>query len=470
MSLKLYNTLSKEIETFSPLHKNSAVGIYHCGPTVYWAQHIGNMRAVFVVDILVRTLHFLGYKTNLVRNITDVGHLTGDNLGDADSGTDRMEKASLRDNNTPDIIAKKYTDIYIDHTNKLGALAPEHFPKATEHISEMIAMIEVLLDKKYAYTTSKAIYFDVSKVENYTKLSRQKLEELKKGIGHGDVKDIEKKNSADFSLWFFKTGTHENALQTWESPFISSLVKAGRGFPGWHIECSAMSKKYLGNTIDIHVGGIEHVPIHHTNEIAQSEAANDQTLARYWMHNEHLMVNNSKMSKSDGTSYTIDDLASRGYDAIVLRYFFLQAHYRSKQNFTWEALEASSSAISKLYSIYDKLPEGGQISEKYISLFKDSLSNDLSTAGALATLWELLKDSNIKDADKRETILAFDQILGLSLFKRTKKEIPTSIKHLAEKRMQAKKDRDFELADKLRSEIEYLGFIIRDTADGYTIE
>ena len=469
MTIQLYNTLSKKIEPLS-VDGLSPVKMYHCGPTVYWVQHIGNMRAVFVVDILVKTLQILGLETNLVRNITDVGHLTGDNIGDADTGTDRMEKASSRESISPEQIADKYTKIYIEHAQKLRTLPPDQFPRATDHISQMIEMIKVLLDDGFAYLTPKAVYFDTSKASDYTRLSGQKLETLKKGTGHGTVTDRDKKNSTDFSLWFFKTGAHQNALQTWDSPFSSPLVSDGRGFPGWHIECSAMSKYYLGNTLDIHIGGIEHIPIHHTNEIAQSESANKTIFAKHWLHYEHLLVDNGKMSKSEGTSYTIDDLEERGYSALTLRYFFLQAHYRSKQNFTWEALDASLVALKKLHSAFIKLPTGGTISEKYKALFVEALSNDLGTSLALATVWEMTKDTEVSDADKRSTLLFFDKVLGLGLDEIQTKEIPGSVTLLAEKRLHAKKNKDWELADKIRDEISLLGFSIKDTSDGYTIE
>ena len=468
MTLELYNTLSRKIEALD-LDLSSPVRMYHCGPTVYWVQHIGNMRAVFVVDVLVRTLHLLGLETKLVRNITDVGHLTGDNLGDADTGADRMENASLREKTSPEEIAKKYIDIYLNHVNKLGSLPPEHFPKATDHIPQMIEMVETLIQNGFAYITPKAVYFDTSKVADYTKLSRQKLEDLQNGTGHGNVSDGDKKNSTDFSLWFFKTGTHQNALQTWVSPFASPLVPEGRGFPGWHIECSAMSKYYLGDTLDIHIGGIEHVPIHHTNEIAQSESANNKTFAKHWLHYEHLLVDDSKMSKSEGTSYTVDDLEERGFSGVSLRYFFLQAHYRSKQNFTWDSLSASQTALKKLYSAFIKLPTGGTTSKEYSELFVKALTNDLGTPAALALTWELLKDSSVSGADKRATLLYFDSVLGLSLDQQTSRDIPDSIKHLAEKRIVAKSEKDWELADKLRSEIESLGFTLSDTKDGYDL-
>jgi cysteinyl-tRNA synthetase len=469
MALELYNTLSRKIEKITPID-GSIIRMYNCGPTVYWVQHIGNMRAVFVVDVLVRTLQFLGFETNLVRNITDVGHLTGDNLGDADTGSDRMENASLREKMTPEEIAEKYTNIYLEHVKKLGSLPPNQFPKATEHIGEMIKMIETLLEGGYAYITSKAIYFDTSMVLDYTKLSKQKLDDLQKGQGHGVVSDTDKKNSTDFSLWFFKTGTHKNALQTWVSPFTSILSPDGRGFPGWHIECSAISKYYLGDTLDIHIGGIEHVPIHHTNEIAQSEAANKAIFANHWLHYEHLLVDGGKMSKSEGTSFTIDDIESRGFTAITLRYFFLQAHYRSKQNFTWEALEASDIALRKLYRAFLLLPLGGRISQKYNNLFTTALSTDLGTPTALALTWELIKDNDTSDGDKRATLIHFDKVLGLSLDAIVNKEIPDSVKHLAERRVTAKNEKDWELADKLRDEITSLGFTLIDTKDGYVIK
>ncbi len=340
--MKIFDTLSKEKKEFIPII-DGKVGFYQCGPTMYSDQHIGNMRSVVLADVMNRTFQYLGYEVNFVRNYTDVGHLSGDNDGDADTGVDRMEKAVKRDNKSPEDIFEFYKKAYEKDLDSLNTLPPQTTPRATEHITEMIDMVQILLDKGIAYQTTLAIYFDISKQENYTKLSGQDMSKLLSGTGHGDVTDGDKKNSGDFALWFFKTGTHTNALQTWTNSFSDT-----EGFPGWHIECSAMSKKYLGETFDVHMGGIEHIPIHHTNEIAQSESTNEKQFVNYWVHNEHLLVDGKKMSKSEGTSFLILDIMKKSYSPLDLRYFLLQAHYRSKQNFTWESLTASQTTLQKL--------------------------------------------------------------------------------------------------------------------------
>lgn len=468
--MKLYNTLTKKKDDFAPIVPGR-VSLYHCGPTVYWAQHIGNMRAVFFADTIVRSLNYLGYKSNLVRNYTDVGHLQGDNDGDADTGLDRMEAGAAREGLTPEEIAQKYIDIYQKDIDALGTLPPNHSPRATDHIAEMIVMVEKLLAKDSAYVTEQAVYFDTSRAKDYTRLSGQKLEDLRSGSGYGQVADSQKKNPSDFALWFFKTGAHANALQTWDSPFESPQAENGRGFPGWHIECSAMSKHFLGETFDVHMGGIEHIPVHHTNEIAQSENANDAPYAHYWLHNEHLLVNGLKMAKSSGTAYTLNDIVAHGHSPLVLRYFFLQAHYRSQQNFTWEALEASSVAYNKLLRFIELVGVGGVISEKYKKRFIEKISDDCNTPAALATVFELLKDTSVTDIDKKSTILDFDRVLGLALgeARNTSGDIPDGVLKLAEKRQIAKESKDWAGADKLRGEIEKLGYKILDKENGFEL-
>jgi cysteinyl-tRNA synthetase len=437
-TIYLTNTLSKQKEVFESITLGS-VSMYHCGPTVYWTQHIGNMRAMTITDLVNRMFLYNGYQVKLVRNYTDVGHLTGDNIGDADTGEDRMEKAAKRENITPEEIADKYIEIFNRDIASLNTISPAHATRATDYISDMIAMVQDLLDKGFAYATPHAVYFDVSKFPDYTKLSGQKLENLEAGEGHGSVGDSDKHNAHDFSLWFFKTGAHANALQTWESPFESPLVENGRGFPGWHIECSAMSKHHLGPTFDIHLGGVEHIPIHHTNEIAQSECANGEHFVNYWLHNEHLLVDNKKMAKSEGTSYTLDDIREHGFDPIDLRYFFLQSNYRSKQNFTWDGLEASKTALSKLKVFVSRIKETGEISESYKTLFIDMINDDINTAGGLAVVWELIKNPDISDADKKATILDFDRVLGLKLdevqAEEESTEVPDHIQKLLKERL-----------------------------------
>ncbi len=347
--MKIYNTLTRQKENFIPIEEGK-VRFYQCGPTVYWTQHIGNMRAMTMADLIRRSLSVNGYEVNFVRNYTDVGHLTGDNLGNADTGEDRMEKGAKREGLSPSEIADKYIKIFEDDTQALNILPPTHQIRATEYIPQIIEMVDSLIEKSFAYVTPRAVYFDITRASDYNRLNKQNLEENRHSAGVGDVTDSDKRNPQDFALWFFRTGSHKNALQYWPSPFRSTDVENGEGFPGWHIECSAMIKAMLGVTIDIHMGGVEHIAVHHTNEIAQSEGANGVEFVHYWIHNEHLNVNNEKMSKSEGTGYSLSEITDKGYDPMILRYFFLQAHYRSTQNFTFEALDAAQTALNRLRS------------------------------------------------------------------------------------------------------------------------
>ncbi|MGB0757093.1 MAG: cysteine--tRNA ligase [Patescibacteria group bacterium] len=461
------NTLGKTKQELKPLDKNN-ITMYHCGPTVYWTQHIGNLRAVVMADLVVRTLSYLDYKVKLVRNYTDVGHLTSD----SDTGQDKMEKAAKRESLSPDEIAQKYIDIFEHDIHALGVPDADVKPRATKHVNEMIAMVQELLKKEYAYTTDLAVYFDVSKANDYTKLSGQNLEENIAHAGTGDVKDDDKKNPADFALWFFKAGAHANALQTWSSPFTSPLVQNGEGFPGWHIECSAMAQKHLGNTIDIHMGGIEHIPVHHTNEIAQSEHATGEPFANIWLHNEHLTVDDKKMAKSEGTSFSLQEIVEKGFDPLALRYFFLQAHYRSKQNFTWEALASAQTTLNKLYLQILNLPEkGGSLNDEFARTFTKALSDDVNTPQALAVVWDMLK-SDIPAEDKYKTLMSFDEVLGLSLQKRREhithalETLPKEVSDMMKERDNARNEKNWPKADSLRDAILEKGFWVEDTPDG----
>lgn len=461
----LTNTLGRKKELFSPIN-NKEVKIYHCGPTVYWTQHIGNMRAVVVADIISRTFQYIGYSVTLVRNYTDVGHLTGDNEGDADIGEDRMSKASRREHLEPLAIAEKYTKEYQKDTQSLNVIPPTFDPKATDHIADMIDMVSDLLKDNHAYTTDYAVYFDIRTYPEYTKLSGQSLEHLLHGTGHGTVLDSQKRNPSDFALWFFKAGAHKDALQTWNSPFSSPLVQNGEGFPGWHIECSAMSKKYLGPTFDIHIGGVEHISIHHTNEIAQSTCANHAPYATYWLHNEHLLVDDKKMSKSEGTSFTVSDIANKGYNPIVLRYFFLQAHYRSKQNFTFEALEASKNAYEKLLHIVQSLPDNGKVVDTYNQQFIEFITDDFNISGALSIVWDLIKDQTILKEDVKATLLKFDEVLGLKL--NTKKEevvLTQELQALLDERKEARTHKDWVTSDRIRDILNDKGYTVTDSGE-----
>jgi len=425
-------------------------------------------------DLIRRSFSYLDYEVTMVRNYTDVGHL----VSDQDEGEDKMEKGAKREGLSPQEIADKYIDIFEKDTRDLNILEPTHKPRATEYISQMIEMVKILVEKKYAYTTEYAVYFDVSTFPRYNELNRQKIDFNQKGLGKGTADDPAKKHFADFSLWFFKKGAHKNALQTWPSPW-------GEGFPGWHIECSAMSKSLLGNTIDIHMGGVEHVSVHHTNEIAQSEAANGEKFVNYWLHNEHLNVNDSKMAKSQGTGFTLQEIKDRGFDALDLRYFFLQAHYRSKQNFTWEALSAAREGYRRLKEHVTSLnrddvipavsvviPAKAGIQTKitsYKNQFITFISTDFQIPQALALVWDILK-SDLNNPSKLSLILDFDRVFGLQLNELKKDIIPKEIIVLAEKRKQAKIKKDFKTSDELRKQIEDRGFTIEDVKGGYRLK
>jgi len=476
--LTLYNTLTRKKEPFTPITEGKVL-YYHCGPTVYWTQHIGNLRGMMMGDLLVRTLRYFSYEVTHVRNYTDVGHLTSD----ADTGEDKMEKGVKREGLTPDQIAQKYIDQFEKDTQAINCVEPTFKPRATQYIDEMITVVSELLDKRYAYATDLAVYFDVSKFPTYTKLNRQKMEELQKGAGKADVSDPQKRNPVDFALWFFKAGVHANAIQTWPSPFVSNLVENGTGFPGWHIECSAMSRKLLGKTIDIHMGGVEHISVHHTNEIAQSEAANGVPFVHFWLHNAHLQVNGRKMAKSEGTGYALSEITEKGFDPLVLRYFFLGSQYRSEQNFTWDALQGSQKALTDLRNMVHTWKESQrtQLSEtklekidEYRRRFVESIENDLNIPAALAVLWEMAK-SNIPSEDKYDLAIEFDQILGLNLnaqctMNNEQYKIPESIQKLINKRNELRDQKKFDQADEVRKEIEEQGFILEDTSQGTTIK
>lgn len=461
--MKIYNTLSRKIEDLIPM-KDHEMLFYHCGPTVYWVQHIGNLRAMTWADFIRRSLIYLGYKVKFVRNYTDVGHLTSDE----DQGEDKMEKGARREGKTPQEIANKYIEIFENDTKSLNIIEPDFKPRASEYISQMQEMIKTLVDGGYAYVTDMAVVYDVSKFPGYNKLNHQKMDLNLAGAGHGTVEDSQKKHFADFNLWVFKKGAHAKALQTWPSPW-------GEGFPGWHIECSVMAKSLLGETIDIHMGGVEHIPVHHTNEIAQSEAANRKPFVHYWLHNEHLNVNDAKMAKSQGTGFTLKEIIDHGFSPLDLRYFFMSAHYRSKQNFTWEALKGAATALTNLRKAVLDLkalsPKPVEINREsgFKKAFESYLGNDFQISQALALVWELLK-STISPGEKLALIIDFDRVLGLDLDKVKSMKIPDNIRDLAEKRLAAKKSGDYAQADELREEIKRLGYEVEDLKDGYKIK
>lgn len=458
--MQLYNSLTRRLETFKPLVPPK-VTFYHCGPTVYWTQHIGNLRGMTMGDLLRRSLEYQGYRVVHVRNYTDVGHL----VSDADEGEDKMAKGVKREGLTPKQIADKYIAEFEKDTQALNLLEPTHKPRATEYVQEMQEMIATLLKKDFAYQTELAIYFSVAKFADYSQLSGQKLGEQEQGSGKGKVADPAKKQAQDFALWFFKKGEHCQALQTWDSPW-------GEGFPGWHLECSVMSKALLGKTIDIHLGGVEHIPVHHTNEIAQSEAANGVKFVNYWLHNEHLLVDEAKMAKSQGTGFSLVQILAKGYAAMDLRYLFLQAHYRSQQNFTWEALEAAKMArqnlLSALYPAFLSKTKG-KLLTAYQARFQQALEADLNIPEALAITWELVNSQELPES-VLATVLAFDQVLGLQIKKSLAVKIPDQVLKLAKKRQQARDGQDFVSADQSRAQIEKLGFIIEDKQASFVIK
>ena len=450
-----------------------------------------------MADLIDRTFKYLGYDVTFVRNYTDVGHLTSDQ----DSGEDKMEKAHKRENLSPKEISDKYIKIFENDVKDLNTLSPDFKPKATEYVDEIKKMVQILLEKCFAYSTDLAIYFDVSKAKDYTRLSGQNLAENISGAGSASVEDPQKKHPADFSIWFFKAGKHKNALQYWQSPFSSPLVENGEGFPGWHIECSAMIRKILGKTIDVHMGGVEHIPVHHTNEIAQSEAVNGVPFVHYWLHNEWLVTNSEKMSKSEGTSFSLAEVKEKGFDPLALRFFFLQAHYRSKQNFTWEALEGAQKGYNHLLNTIKAFGNKiGKIDKKYKKDFSEKIADDFNSPQALDVLFEMLK-SNIPNENKFATILDFERVLGLSLneaetrprryvmivkpihfnvkvgnldfiIKRQLRdeEVPIEIKKLRDERSLARQNKNWKKSDELRDKIAKLGYEVKDTAEGQEIQ
>ena len=450
--MKLYNTLSRSVEEFEPINPPN-VGLYACGPTVYDYTHIGHLRKYINDDILVRTLRANGYKVRHVMNITDVGHLTSDQ----DAGEDKLEKGAAKLGKDVHEVAKYFEDDFWKSLKLVNVEKPDVIARATEHIEDQIALIETLIEKGYTYQTDQAIYFDVSKFADYTKLSGQKLEEKIEGARGDVVVDKKKKNPADFAVWFFTVGRFANHTLKWKSPF-------GEGFPGWHIECSAMSMKYLGLSFDIHTGGIDHIPVHHTNEIAQSEAATGKPFVKYWVHHAFLSVEDEKMSKSRGNFYRITELAEKGYSPLTFRYLTFQTHYRSEMNFTWEALEGAKLALDKIYeraSTFDQVHKHSDI--EFERDFLNALSNDLNMPRALSILWEMLS-SNIDESVKAATLYKMDEVLALRIRENAANltSIPESIKKLVRERDGLRRRKQFARADQLRNKIEKMGYILDD--------
>ena len=464
MKIKLYNTFSKKIEIFKPL-KSDYIRQYDCGPTVYSYAHIGNMWRYIGSDILRRVLEYNGYKVKQVMNITDVGHLTENDLVNK-LGEDKIEKAAKKEKKTPRQIAHFYTKVFFEDTKKLNILRPSVIPRASQHISEMIDLIKILEKKGYTYSiNNKYLLYNVLKFKNYGKLSGKKLSELKVGARLEPLPG--KKSPFDFALWI----SDPKHLMRWRSPW-------GIGYPGWHIECSAMSMKYLGPTLDIHTGGEDNIFPHHENEIAQSEAATGKKFVRYWIHIRHNLVNGEKMSKSKGNFYTLSDLIKKGFNPLSYRYLSLTTHYRTNLNFTWEGLKSAENALNKLQNKISQF-KSEKIKDKkinkvknnqYQKLFLKSINNDLDTAGALAVAWKVVKDKDISANDKYNLLVDFDKVFGLGLEKIKKEKIPLKIKKMVQEREKLRKNRNFQKADEIRKEILKLGYKLEDSKNGVNIE
>jgi cysteinyl-tRNA synthetase len=455
MDIYLHNTLSGKKEIFKPL-KEGEVSMYNCGPTVYNYAHIGNLRSYVFADTLRRMFEYNGYKVNQVINVTDIGHLSSD----ADDGEDKMTKALKREGKPLTLKAmREVADFYFEKFKEdLAALnieTPEHFPFASDHIEEDIELVQKLTDKGFTYATSDGIYFDTKKFPEYGKLGniKESADEQSR-IGENS----EKKNYRDFAVWKF------SGELGYDAPF-------GKGFPGWHIECSAMSVKYLGPEFDIHTGGIDHIPVHHNNEIAQSVCAGDP-YARYWMHNAHLNIGEAKMGKSGENFITLETLREKNIDPLALRYVFLTARYSSPLQFSWETLEGAETSIKRLQSFLDNedpFPNEENDStaiESYKNTFIKFINDDIDTPKALALIWDMIKDQKIYRNNKHSLLLDFDKVLGLGLQKRNFAQIPEEVEHLLQERDMARADKDFAKSDELRKKIEDLGFEVKDTAEG----
>lgn len=455
--IKFYDTLSRKKKNFKEIKKGE-VGIYTCGPTVYWDQHIGNLRSYIFSDLVRRILEFNGLKIKHVINVTDVGHLTSD----ADVGDDKMEIAAKKEGKTAREIADFYFKEFKNDFKKLNIKEPWKWVKATGHIKEQIDLIKVLEKKGLTYKTKDGIYFDSSKFKNYSKLGKLNIEGLKKGkrIKFGD-----KKNTTDFALWKF---SEENGKrqQEWKSPW-------GLGFPGWHIECSAMSMKYLGFTLDIHTGGEDHIPIHHTNEIAQSESVTGKKFVNYWMHGAFLLNKGKKVSKSKGGLYTISDL-EKNYNPLYFRYLCLQTHYRKQMNFSLESLDSAEKGYErlerKISDLRGQKHKGKDETKIYGNRFLKSINDDLNISKALEVFWKVLEDKDFDSKKKLKLLEKFDEVLGLGIKNMKSRKIPKEIQGLLKERDLARKDKDWIKSDKLRNEIEKKGFVVKDLIEGSVVQ
>lgn len=466
--LNLYNSLTKKIEGFVPI-KEGEVGMYACGPTVYGFTHIGHGRKYVTDDVLRRTLEVIEkYQVKHVQNVTDVGHL----VSDGDEGEDKIEKGAAFSGKTVWEVAKEYTDYFNEVMRELNILTPTVVCKATEHVSDQIALIEKIIENGFGYDTEEAVYFDVTRFPDYGKMFNQNFEDKTVAAREEVETGSFKKYPADFVLWFKRVGKFADHVMYWSSPW-------GDGFPGWHIECSAMSMKYLGEQFDIHTGGEDHLSIHHPNEIAQSEAGTGKKpFVRYWIHTTFLMVDGKKMSKSLGNLYKLTDLEERGFSPLALRYYFLTTHYRKQMNFTWEGLAGANTALAKLNKMVrdldaesvalEELSDSGKL---YWDKFVASMEDDLNTSLSLSIVWEMMK-SDIENVEKKSLIALMDSVLGLRLGVEVQKNIgiPEEIIELSRRRDEERKNKNFSASDVLRDEIVAKGYRVEDFADGVKIE
>lgn len=462
--MKLYNTRSRMIEEFVPNNKD-VVTLYTCGPTVYHFAHIGNLRTYIMEDVLEKALNFVGYNVKRVMNITDVGHLTSD----GDTGEDKMLKGAKREHKSVMDIAKYYTDCFKEDCNKLNIKWPETVIPATSMIDYYINFIEELIKKGYAYFANGNVYFDTSKLKDYYVLSNHVLDDLMEGVREGVSIDSNKKNKNDFVLWFTKSKFDSQELK-WDSPW-------GLGYPGWHIECSCISIKYLGEYLDIHCGGVDNIFPHHTNEIAQAESYLGHKWGNYWFHTEHLNDSTGKMSKSKGEFLTVSLLKEKGYNPLSYRFLCLQSHYRKQMIFTFESLDIAENAYKKLLNRVANLKNNGvvdkNIKEMYITKFKETLEDDLNTSNSLTVLYDVLK-CDINDATKRELVLEFDKVLSLDLMKSNTNDVDSNkkkyIQEMIEKRELAKREKNYVLADEIRNKLNEEGIVLKDTREGTIYE
>ena len=460
--MKLYNTLTRKIDEFIP-NEEGKVKLYTCGPTVYHYAHIGNIRNYIGHDILDKTLRYLGYDVVRAMNITDVGHMTSD----SDSGEDKMEVARKREHKSAMEIAKFYTDAFFKDFKMVNCKVPEIVSPATENIDEYIKIITVLLDKGYAYLSGGNVYFDTTKLDDYYVLTNHQEDKMVVGVREGVEEDNNKRNQADFVLWF-TTSKFENHELLWDSPW-------GRGYPGWHIECSGISIKYLGEYLDIHGGGVDNIFPHHTNEIAQSEAYLGHKWCNYWFHNEHLLDESEKMSKSHGAILTVSTLKEKGYDPLAFRFMCLNSHYRKQLVFSYQALDQAVQTLKKLRnrisSIVPDHKENKDLEEDYHKQFVDAISDDLNTANALSVLYSVLKDDDLPGSSKLRLVSDFDRVFSLDLIQEKKTVSDDSyILEQIEKRKEAKKNKDFSLADSIRDELLKQGIRLIDSREGTTYE